>query len=459
MKKFCQKLTNLSENTWFSEIYIFILALVTFLGWFYGNIPGMIILIVIASLVLLFFGDLTYITPIGVFFIFTLKEGFPNNEIPISLIVVASIFIFILFIFVIKSGFKLRKMKSFYGLLGLALMNLIPIFWCNTVEKGYEVFYFFFFANLGYLIIYLLFVNGIKNASLKFLAITMSYLAIILVVECGVMVYSLRESYDSIFKMTYFLGWGVCNEAGIMLCVATPFIYYLIASANKIPYLIFNFLKLIIAILGVLLTTSRGSYLTMGLIIFILTFLLLFVTKRRRFMLYFATIFCILLIGLVIAFSKEAVAFINKILDEVFMAGLDDNGRKEIWDKGINLYKTNSLYKWFGAGICAIIEERMSAAGYQSVPLVFHSTFVQTLVMGGIFGLVMLLVHFFEKYRNLFKTEKRFFLFVFVSYLCVDLYGMIDNTYHMYYYMIPLVIVLATIDVHIYNSKNENNIK
>ena len=37
-----------------------------------------------------------------------------------------------------------------------------------------------------------------------------------------------------------------------------------------------------------------------------------------------------------------------------------------------------------------------------------------------------------------------------VGYLAVDAYGMIDNTYGMYYYMIPLVILMAALD----NDKN-----
>ena len=28
----------------------------------------------------------------------------------------------------------------------------------------------------------------------------------------------------------------------------------------------------------------------------------------------------------------------------------------------------------------------------------------------------------------------------------VDIYGMIDNTYHMYYFMIPLMIIMAVVD-------------
>ena len=52
----------------------------------------------------------------------------------------------------------------------------------------------------------------------------------------------------------------------------------------------------------------------------------------------------------------------------------------------------------------------------------------------------------------LFSLEKRLAIPLFISFIMVDAYGMIDNTYHMFYYMIPLVTMLACFD-----SAKENN--
>ena len=41
-------------------------------------------------------------------------------------------------------------------------------------------------------------------------------------------------------------------------------------------------------------------------------------------------------------------------------------------------------------------------------------------------------------------------LILLFGHLVVDAYGMIDNTYGMYYYMIPLVVFMASLD----NDKN-----
>ena len=50
----------------------------------------------------------------------------------------------------------------------------------------------------------------------------------------------------------------------------------------------------------------------------------------------------------------------------------------------------------------------------------------------------------------LFSLEKKLAIPLFISLIMVDAYGMIDNTYHMFYYMIPLVILLACIDSDMY---------
>jgi len=39
-----------------------------------------------------------------------------------------------------------------------------------------------------------------------------------------------------------------------------------------------------------------------------------------------------------------------------------------------------------------------------------------------------------------------------IGYVVVDLYGLIDNTYYMYYYMIVLVVIMASIDNKIKDS-------
>ena len=150
---------------------------------------------------------------------------------------------------------------------------------------------------------------------------------------------------------------------------------------------------------------------------------------------------------MVVILNKDIVLeYFNKIKMLVFEKGLNDNGRKELWVESYNLYLSNPLYSIFGAGFASVIRPLQTASGLQDSFVVFHSTPYETITIGGSFGLVFLFIHFIEKYNALFKRDDLFLYICGIGYILVDLYGMIDNTYYMYYYMIPLVIIMESVD-------------
>ena len=106
-----------------------------------------------------------------------------------------------------------------------------------------------------------------------------------------------------------------------------------------------------------------------------------------------------------------------------------------------------------------MIKELFIVGEVQEGQVVFHSTFFQTLIVGGIFCLAFLLIHLVQKYKMLFSLEKRLAIPLFISFIMVDAYGMIDNTYHMFYYMIPLVTMLACFDSAKENNDSSSTIK
>lgn len=455
------KLHNLTNWKYFNEFYAAIFMFIALFSWRFNSLVGMSIVLVLAAIILILLDDFNYILPPSIYFIFMISEGFSSEQIPIPIIVVASIFVLIALFFVIKNikqnGFKFKKMSSFYGLLGLAIMNLIPIIWCNTIEAGNEVFYFFYIADLGYLIIYLLFINGMKKLDLKLIAVSFTYLALLITFECTYKVIELKDTVSSIFDLWYYMGWGLCNEAGIMICFSVPFIFYLMSQSTTLKDLIFQSLKIAISVVGVLFTTSRGSYLCLAVEVIVLAIALIFTAKlRKQYIIYISSIL-VVLIALFFIMHDYTFPLVNKVIDSVFTMGLDDNGRVELWLMAFNEFKQSPLDIILGPGICCVIDFRTTAAGFQLTPIVFHSTIAQTIAMGGIFGMLMLLLHLFEKYRNVIKIGLPFILSIGLGYLIVDLYGLIDNTYHMFYYMIPLVITLAAIDNTIYYKEIEND--
>lgn len=445
-----QAFLRLTNYKYFSECYCAIFMFIALFSWRFDTMIGMSVMLVISAIILLIVDDFTYILPPVIYLLFTINTGFNGNEIPVPMIMFVGVFIIVLLFFLIKTiknnGFKFKKMKSFWGLLGLGIMNVLPIFWCDTISEGYEMFYIFFFADLAYLVLYLLIVNGIKKVDLKLLATAMSYLALLISFECLYKVIELKDTVSSIFDLWYYMGWGLCNEAGIMISLALPFIFYLMAKTDKVVPLILQSLKIAVGLIGVLLTTSRGSYLCAFGETVILAIALIFASKiRKQYLIYIGTL---IVVGLALFFilHDKTIPLTKEIINEVFSHGLDDNGRKELYISAIEHFKTSPLTIILGPGFCCDLRNLTTAAGVQLGPQVFHSTFFQTLVMGGVFGILMLLIHLFQKYKTTIKLGLPFILTIGIGFICVDLYGLIDNTYHMYYFMIPLVIILAVMD-------------
>jgi hypothetical protein len=152
---------------------------------------------------------------------------------------------------------------------------------------------------------------------------------------------------------------------------------------------------------------------------------------------------------------------IDDIIFRVFKDGFSSNGRIKIWKMGFDIWKKHIF---FGPGICSKMMILNTPLGYQEVPLVFHSSIVEVLVVGGVVGIVFFIIHLYEKYRSLFKMDRLFIVTSVIGYVVVDLYGLIDKngntllpcefTYLDYNYP-KYVIVSKTCDDPIWERKPE----
>lgn len=430
----------LRDKKYFLEIYIGIIVFIVLMGWLVNTLVSMVILVVILGISIVIFKDLKYSIPIILYIIFSISNGFDTDEIPIFYIVIIICFVVLLIGFNLKAGFDFKNMGSLIGLLGLAISNLIPIFWTKLDNP---IYYSFYFIGFGYLLLYIMLNNGIKSNSKDVLCISMSYLGVILAFECIFKIIALKDTVNNIFDLSYYLGWGVCNEAGILMCMGLPFNFYLLGKMNK--DWIYQLFKIIIVIVGMFLSMSRGTYI-FGIIEFmILSVSLLFYSHNKD--LYKKIFTGIIVVSCLLALMS--LPFIEDVILRVFKDGFTSNGRINIWNIGINKWKENIM---FGPGICSVMMVLNTALGYQEVPLVFHCTIIEVLVVGGVLGLVFFSVHMYQKYKALFKMDRLFLTTSLIGYVIVDIYGLIDNTYYMYYYMIVLVVIMASIDKNLNNS-------
>ena len=171
-------------------------------------------------------------------------------------------------------------------------------------------------------------------------------------------------------------------------------------------------------------------------------------TNHRKYNLVYFGSAALILSTLVIFFDyiKPFVEFtINR-----FFIGDDLNG----FSSGrIELYK---------AAIEAFLSSPITGIGtaltvvYDVTPW-YHSTLFDTLASTGVVGLVMFIIHMFQKYRLLFKNRKDpFVFFVFIGFICSGLYGMIDVAYYNLIWLMMFAIILAVVEVQV---KSRANVK
>lgn len=436
-----------NETALFEELFCLGLSMVSLISWYCSSYVGLIVILCVAVVMLLYFNDFKYIIPSVLYFIFSNNQGFDKDTFPIPLILCGGIFLLSLIVYVIKNGFHLKKAKSSAGIGLLGISCLLPLAWYNVIPKGQEVLYFIYFAYVLYFLVYILFSSSLKHNSFRMLCITMEYTGILLALECLLSSYRLHIAWPDadILNLWYYVGWGLCNEAGILMCMILPFIFIRLIHSDNIAQMVLSFAKLGIVAAGMLLTTSRATYF-FGSIEFVILFILAALLSKRR-KDYFLCLCCFLVLVLIVIEVKIGVwEFVGKVMETVFKNSFHSNERLEIWKRGISVWNRDFISMTFGSGMVAEFMESGSFHGMSTVFVVYHSTILETLAAFGIVGALFMGYHFYEKYRQLKKTNRSVFWIMLAGYCIVDIYGCIDNTYSMYYYMIPLVIIMATLD-------------
>lgn len=450
-----------------SHFYFEILTVLLFftfggLGWYYNySISGMGIISLLLVL-LLVFNDFKYVIPAGISLIFSYNGGYDSKSLPsqVALYVGLLFLIIVVYFFVNLRKERTKKTKSVWGFILLSSSCIIPVFWNSVITSETKIMYLIYFSWLLYVIVYFIFLTNFGKNSLRMSIFTISTLSLLLFFESITALLDAHYTHEEveIISLTYTLGWGNCNEAGIMFCFCMPFVIYEMTKTKNSVFMFFDFIKIVFCFAGIFVSTSRASML-FGSIEFIVLLILLIIFSKKK---YTCALFICSIIFLAFVFVYLYLDIENVfqyIIENYSSSKIQDDDRINIYSKAIDLWKTDWKTTVFGSGIVSEIDYRETYGNMDNAFLVYHSTFFEMLVMGGIVGIVALCVHFFEKYRQLWKREKAFALVMLVGYLCVDAYGMMDNTYGMYYYMIPLVIIMASIDVDkntdIFNNKYE----
>ncbi len=442
-----EKLKKINNNVLFENLLCVFLIFFGFIGWRYNYLLVAIPSVLISVILMFLFRDFKYAIPTALVLLFSYGKGFDVEEFPYDIVIPVVVYVISILVFTIinfkKS--KIKKIKNSIGIIIISIAFIIPIFWSNLITNETKIYYIMYFSWFLYLLLFALLCINLEKGSFRIVVFAFSWLSILIVCELAVTLYEcyLTNTARNILSWWYYIGWGLCNEAGIVLCFIMPFIFYELFSSKKTIICLLSIIKIFILLFGILITGSRGSLLFGG-IEFLALFIALIVLKTPNKNLKISSITFITLIGFMGLLIYTDYKLFDDILDGIFSVKFDDLGRKEIWYSGIDCWSLNVRNMIFGSGIVSNIDMRSVYNGVQNTFLVYHSTTIEILVSSGIIGLIGLGIHFAEKYQMLIKKNNALLLLFIIGYFVVDIYGLIDNTYGMYYYMVPLVITMAT---------------
>ncbi len=420
------------KNDIVSSYTISILFAVISLGFWYLNwVVGVFLILMLGSFLTVITNNVKYLIPTMIFGVMAIGGDVRSEETVVSLGFAGVILVIVIGIHMCRNYKKIDFDGNSIGLLLLAISMAIPILWVDylvTINRAVVAFYFAGFLYLG---IYLLFKTTTKPLR-HIIIMTFALLPVLLSGQLLIDVLLTPDWFNNFSNLAPHLGWGNCNEAAILICFSLPFVFYkILTSKKKVFFIIFA----IISCGGIFLTFSRAGYLFFGMeVILLLAYLVAYSKiKRRTIIILSTTFFFVLITGVIL------LEHFTNMLSTVFEQGLASEGRMNLYSDAFYIWTEDVQNFIFGSGLITKIDHNGNF-------IVYHSTLFETLVAGGLVLACSLIYHLYEKYRRLFNFKNTLFICILISFIVVDLYGLIDNTYYMYYYMIPLVMVLAMVD-------------
>ncbi len=192
-------------------------------------------------------------------------------------------------------------------------------------------------------------------------------------------------------------GWGMYNNVGCVLAICTPAPLYLAAKRKRGPLYI---LLSVLLLTGIVFSQSRGSMLFGGVAFALGVAAMLVVSKGRRRVANAVTIGSVAALLAVVLTAVYCVPAFKKPIEEVFQGileqGLGDNGRWEIYRKGLEQFRQAPF---FGVGFYQCNSFQWGAGGLPAdffLPPRYHDTYIQLLASGGVFALSCYLLHRLE---------------------------------------------------------------
>ena len=247
---------NIVKNRKHYLIYTFLIALISSLLWGYGGMFSLGIMMILCAIVLFISNDIKLALPFFINFIFVNGTVAATTNISIGTIVGAILLVAVILVYLIRNKVKLNIGKVGIVIGIMAVLFIVPLFYTKLIDYAHI---FLYLCWLAYFLIYVFMNSVIEDDIKEEFSLAIEGLSILLSLECILSILRIAQTTKN-FSDIYTLGWGICNEAGIMLIMLLPFTFYRLYMNFLKKECIYDVFVLILSIIGIFATLSRGTY-------------------------------------------------------------------------------------------------------------------------------------------------------------------------------------------------------
>lgn len=392
---------------------------------------------IVCVLLLTFFKNSFYVIPWVILTPFVFSHPFDTYSVPFCLYISVGLLVLGFIINFIHFKPKLKFGNYGFGLMTLGLAMILGGIAINSDFLITQVT-FMLFAATAFIIVYF-YLSSTIETEFEMVARLMTYLGIYLVFQLSVYFLIQESPLHAMLAKQSDVGWGISNNIALMLLFTAPFTLYLALSKEKFKCGIY-IAGVALQFLGIIFTYSRGSIISMIIGFVLLVPLSIWKAKDKKalWISSLAILGCLALAVIVIYKYKHS-AF-EKFIDVAFKIDWSTlNGRSPIYTDIVEALKEHPV---FGKGVFSLFNTSEAGSSYSWG----HSTILQTVQTMGIFGVIALLIHMFEKYIGLLRKPKLWKTTIIFGFGLSDLYGLFDVSYYFINYMVVLILVLCMID-------------
>lgn len=293
-------------------------------------------------------------------------------------------------------------------------------------------------------VLYFYFINTMENTedNFKHIAKLMMYVSVLVSLQMMYVIYESGELATTVIRSRQIdLGWENLNVIIYANLVSIPLIAYLIHESKiKIFYMIFA----IISMIGIFLTLSRSSVLTLGVFVVLLV-PLMFILSKQRWYLIGQGIALIVMVGLVTYYAEHQYELVSGYIE-----ALQSRDLTYMDDRSAILYVAWDMFKEYpilGSGGLYSSRIHLADAGFGA--LNYHNTVAQASTLG-ITGLAAFFYLFAKKTEMIMLSKSEFKWYVLLMiFVTAFVNGTLQPMYFYATYMVFIFLAIAAIEVQL----------